>query len=70
MKSKLIQRQILGLNHAWKRNRRGHLSAVSAAGVLLLLNLSGSAVIAQGVDACAQTSDDALAACRGGSAER
>jgi hypothetical protein len=65
MKSKLIQRQILGLNHAWKRNRRGHLSAVSAAGVLLLLNLSGSAVIAQGVDACAQTSDDALAACRG-----
>ena len=65
MKSKLIQRQILGLNHVWKRNRRGHLSAVSAAGVLLLLNLSGSAVIAQGVDACAQTSDDALAACRG-----
>ena len=65
MKSKLIQKRTLRINHNWKRNRRWHLAAVSAAGVLLLLNLSGSVVIAQGVDACAQTSDDALAACRG-----
>jgi len=38
------------------------LAAVSAAGVILLLNLSGSAVIAQGVDACIQTSEQGLPA--------
>src|SRR5436309_9462987 len=63
MKSKLIQKQILRVNHGWKRNRRGHLAAVSAAGVLLLLNLSGSAVIAQGFDACARTSEEARRSC-------
>ena len=39
------------------------MAAVSAAGVLLLLNLSGSAVIAQGVDVCAKTSDLAKRSC-------
>jgi len=63
MKSKLIRKQTLRVNHNWKRNRRGHLAAVSAAGVLLLLNLSGSAVIAQGFDACGQTSDQARRSC-------
>src|SRR5438309_2509374 len=63
MKSKLIQKQTVRLNHNWKRNRSGHLAAVSAAGVLLLLNLSGSAVIAQGSDACAQTSEQAKRSC-------
>jgi hypothetical protein len=63
MKSKLIQKQILRVNHNWKRNRRGHLAAVSAAGVFLLLNLSGSAVIAQGFDACGQTSQQARRSC-------
>jgi hypothetical protein len=61
--SRLIQKQTLRVNHNWKRNRRGHLAAVSAAGVLLLLNLSGSAVIAQGVDVCAKTSDLAKRSC-------
>jgi len=46
MKSKSIQKQTLGVNQNWKRNRNGHLAAVSAAGVLLFLNLSGNAVIA------------------------
>ena len=59
MKSKLIQKQILRVNHDWKRSRRGRLAAVSAAGVLLLLNLGSSAVTAQGFDACAQTSEQA-----------
>jgi hypothetical protein len=63
MKSKLIQKQILRVNHNGKRNRRGHLAVVSAAGVLLLLNLSGSAVIAQGFDACGQTSQQAKSSC-------
>ena len=63
MKSKLIQKQILRVNHNGKRNRRGHLAVVSAAGVLLLLNLSGSAVIAQGFDACARTSEQAKSSC-------
>ena len=63
MKSKLIQKQIVRVNHGWKRNRRGHLAAVSAAGVLLLLNLSGSAVIAQGFGACALTSEEARRSC-------
>jgi hypothetical protein len=63
MKSKLIQKQILRVNHNWKRNRSGHLAAVSAAGVLLLLNLGRSAVIAQGLDACAQTSEQARRSC-------
>jgi len=62
MKSKLIQK-FLRVNHAWKRNRRGHLTAVSAAGVLLILSLAGSAVIAQGVDACGQTSEQAKRSC-------
>src|SRR5213080_3240121 len=62
MKSKLIQK-FLRVNHAWKRNRRGHLAAVSAAGVVLLLNLCGSAVIAQGFDACARTSEEAKRSC-------
>jgi len=63
MKSKLIQKQILRVNHDWKRSRRGRLAAVSAAGVLLLVNLSGSAVIAQGFDACARTSEQANRSC-------
>ena len=63
MKLKLIQRQILRVSQDWKRNRRGHLAAVSAAGVLLLLNLSESAVIAQGFDACGQTSEQAKRSC-------
>jgi len=63
MKSKLIQKQTVRVNHNRKRNRSGHLAAASAAGVLLLLNLSGSTVIAQGVDACAQTSDLAKRSC-------
>jgi hypothetical protein len=63
MRSKLIQKQIRRVNHDWKRNRRGHLVAVSAAGVLLLLNLSESAVIAQGFDACARTSQEAKRSC-------
>ena len=62
MKSKLIQK-FLRVNHAWKRNRRGHLAPVSAAGVVLLLNLCGSAVIAQGFDACARTSEEAKRSC-------
>ena len=62
MKSKLIQK-FLRVNHAWKRNRRGHLAAVSAAGVVLLLNLCGSAVVAQGFDACARTSEEAKRSC-------
>jgi hypothetical protein len=63
MKSKLIQKQILRVNHNWKRNRRRHLAVVSAAGVLLLLNLSRSAVIAQGFDACAKTSEQTKRSC-------
>jgi len=63
MKSTLIQKQMLRVHHNWKRNRRGHLAAVSAAGVLLLLNLSGSAVIAQGFDACGRTSQQAKRSC-------
>jgi len=63
MKSKLIQKQILRVNHNWTRNRRGHVAAVSAAGVFLLLNLSGSAVIAQGFDACGQTSQQTKRSC-------
>jgi hypothetical protein len=63
MKSELIRKQIFRVNHDWKRNRRGQLAAVSAAGVLLLLNSSGSAVIAQGFDACARTSDEAKRSC-------
>ena len=62
MKSKLIQK-FLRVNHAWKRNRRGHLAPVSAAGVVLLLNLCGSAVVAQGFDACARTSEEAKRSC-------
>ena len=61
--SKLIQKQIFRVNHNWKQNRRGHLAAVLAAGALLLFNLSGSAVIAQGSDACAQTSEQAKRSC-------
>jgi len=61
--SKLIQKQILPINRNWKQNRSGHLAAVSAAGVLLILNLTGSAVIAQGVDACGQTSEQAKRSC-------
>jgi len=61
--SRLIQKQTLRINHNWKRDRRKHLAAVSAAGVLLLLNLSGSAVIAQGADACAQTSEQTKRSC-------
>ena len=63
--SRLIQKQTLRVNHNWKRDRRKHLAAVSAAGVVLLLNLSGSAVIAQGFDACAQTSEQARRSCLG-----
>src|SRR2546430_17688048 len=60
--SKLIQKRILRVNHNWKRIRRGRV-AVLAAGVLLLLHLSGSAVIAQGFNACAQTSQQAKSSC-------
>src|SRR5882724_1277710 len=63
MKSRLIEKQILRDDHNWKRNRSGHLAAVSAAGILLLLNLSGSAVIGQGFDACAKTSEQAKRSC-------
>jgi hypothetical protein len=62
MKSKLIQKQVLGVNHNSKRNRRGHL-AVLATGVLLWLNVSGSAVIAQRLDACARTSQETRRSC-------
>jgi hypothetical protein len=61
--SRLIQKQTLRVNHNWKRDRSGHLAAVSAAGVLLLLNLGTSAVIAQGFDACARTSEQAKGSC-------
>jgi len=54
MEPKLIQKQFL---------LSGHLAAVSAAGALLVLNLSGSAVIAQGFDACGQTSQQAKRSC-------
>ena len=54
MRSNLIQKPIL---------RSGRLAAVSAAGVLLLLNLRGITVIAQGFDACARTSDEAKRSC-------
>jgi hypothetical protein len=63
MTSKLIQEQTLRVKHNWKRNRRGHLAAVSAAGVLLLFILSGGAAIAQGFDACGQTSEQAKRSC-------
>jgi len=63
MKSRLIQNQTLSVNQNWKRNRRGHLAAVSAASVFLLLNLSGSAVLGQGFDACGQTSQQAKRSC-------
>ena len=63
MKSKLIHNQIFQVNHNWKRNRRRDLAAVSAASVLLLLNLSASAAIAQGVDACARTSQETKRSC-------
>src|SRR5438477_1644421 len=63
MKSKLIQNQVLRVRHNWKRDRRGWLAAASAASVFLLLNLSGSAVIAQGFDACAKTSQQAKRSC-------
>jgi hypothetical protein len=61
--SKLIQKRTLRVNQNWKRNRNGHLTAASAAALLLLLNLSGSAVLAQGFDACAQTSDETKRSC-------
>src|SRR5882762_4631388 len=61
--SRLIQKQTLRVNHNWKRDRSGHLAAVSAAGVLLLLNLARTAVIAQGFDACGQTSEQARRSC-------
>jgi hypothetical protein len=60
---RLIQKQTLCVNHNWKVDRRKHLAAVSATGVLLLLNLGGSAVIAQGFDACAQTSEQTRRSC-------
>ena len=63
MKPKLIQKQIFPVNHNWNRNRSGHPAALLAAGVLLLLNLSGSAVIAQGFGACGQTSEQAKSSC-------
>jgi hypothetical protein len=63
MKSKLLQKQIPPVNYNWKRNRSGHLAAVSAAGVLLLVALSGNAVIAQGFDACARTSQQTKRSC-------
>jgi hypothetical protein len=58
-----IQKQTLRVSHNWKRDRSGHLAAVSAAGVFLLLTLSGSAVIAQGFDACGRTSQQARRSC-------
>jgi hypothetical protein len=61
--SRLIQKQTLRVNHNWKRNRRKHLAALSAAGILLLPNLNGTAVIAQGFDACARTSKQAKRSC-------
>src|SRR6266404_5872386 len=64
--SKLIQKQVFRVNRNWKQNRSGHLAAVSAAGVLLILSLTGSAVIAQGVDACGQTSEQAKRSCLDG----
>src|SRR5712671_875683 len=63
MKSKLTQNQVLRVRHNWKRDRRGWLAVASAASVILLFNFSGSTVIAQGVDACAQTSDLAKRSC-------
>src|SRR5215467_4370762 len=60
--SKLIQKRILRVDHNWKRNRSGQVG-VLATGVLLLLNLNWSAVIAQGFDACAQTSQQAKRSC-------
>src|SRR5215475_7029861 len=60
---KLIQKQILRVTQTCKKNRRGRLAAVSATGVVLLINLSGSAGIAQGFDACAQTSQQAKRSC-------
>src|SRR5262245_40250356 len=61
--SRLIQKQTLHLNRNWERDRRKHLATVLAAGVLLLLNLGRSAVIAQGFDACAQTSEQTRRSC-------
>ena len=61
--STLIQKQALHVNHNRERDRRKHLAAVSAACVLLLLNLGRSAVIAQGFNACAQTSEQARRSC-------
>ena len=63
MKSKSIQKQTFRVNHNWKRNRRGHLAAVSATGVFLLLNLGRSAVVGQGFDACGQTSQQTKRSC-------
>jgi len=63
VKSKLIQNQVLRVRHDWKRDRRGWLAVASAAGVILLFNFSGSTVIAQGVDACAKTSQQAKRSC-------
>src|SRR4029453_13273227 len=63
MKSKLFQKQILRVNHDWKPSRRGRLAAVSAAGVLLLLNLGGNSLIAQGFDACSRTSEETKRSC-------
>src|ERR1041385_1193269 len=63
MKSKLIRKESLRANHNCNQHRSGHLTAVSAAGVLLFVNLSGSAVIAQGIDACAQTSVETKRSC-------
>jgi hypothetical protein len=59
-------KQVLRVNHNWKRNRRRYLAAVLAGGVFLLFNLSGSAVIGQGFDACAQTSAQAKRSCLDG----
>ena len=61
--SKLIQKQVFRVNRNWKQNQSGHLAAVSAAAVLLILNFTGSAVIAQGVNACGQTSEQAKRFC-------
>src|SRR5690242_19390881 len=47
----------------WRQNRRRHGTAAPAVGVFVLLYLSGSAVIAQGVDACAQASQQAKRSC-------
>src|SRR5262245_39950110 len=63
MELKLIQKQTVRVNQNCKRNRGGQLAAVSAAGVILLLNLNGSAVIAQGFDACGRTSEQAKRSC-------